>query len=212
MTAALAEPMKLTRTESRLPSRTTATRTQAKTPRFAMTQTRPLRQSSEMLPKLIADHQAEVWRYLRVVGCPADLADDLTQEAFVNAFKRPFTYRGKTAAAAYLRRAAYHRYLNHLRSKHQTTELGDTEVSNVTWMRWHDSRRNDAEVLTTLEECLEKLPERDRLALELRFRDGRSRQEIALALSMSEHGAKNLMQRAKKKLLRAMESRLGRTH
>ena len=147
-----------------------------------------------------------------MLGCPSDLAEDLTQEAFLNAFRRPFTYRGKTSAAAYLRRAAYHRYLNHLRSKQQTKELGETEVSSITWNRWHDSRRNDGEILTILAECLGNLPPRDRLALELRFRDGRSRQEIAEALSMSEHGAKNLMQRAKKKLMRAMESRLGRTH
>lgn len=28
-------------------------------------------------------HQTGLWRYLRFLGCPADLADDLTQEALL---------------------------------------------------------------------------------------------------------------------------------
>jgi RNA polymerase sigma-70 factor (ECF subfamily) len=38
------------------------------------------------------------------------------------------------------------------------------------------------------------------MALDMRFRDRSSRSEIAVALGITEHGAKNLMQRAKQQL------------
>lgn len=218
MTAALAEPTNTTRigTNSRQPR---ANR-EASRARFtiragrqdAAAAVRPMRQSSELLPQLIADHQTEVWRYLRVLGCSADLADDLTQETFLNAFHRPFNYRGKAAAASYLRRSAYHRYLNYLRANQQTHELCEVQAADITWTRWQNSQRNSEDTLEILKDCLAKLQQRERLALELRFRENRSRQEIAEALSMSEHGAKNLMQRAKKKLHRLIEVRLGQVN
>ncbi|HCK71704.1 MAG TPA: sigma-70 family RNA polymerase sigma factor, partial [Planctomycetaceae bacterium] len=31
---------------------------------------------------MITQHQSGVWRYLRVIGCEATLADDITQETF----------------------------------------------------------------------------------------------------------------------------------
>ena len=33
--------------------------------------------------QLIREHQAGVWRYLRVLGCSRELAEDLTQETFL---------------------------------------------------------------------------------------------------------------------------------
>jgi RNA polymerase sigma-70 factor (ECF subfamily) len=42
----------------------------------------------------------------------------------------------------------------------------------------------------------------------MRFADEASREEIAAALGISEHGAKNLMQRAKHQLRECVESKL----
>lgn len=168
--------------------------------------------SSEIIPQLVKDHQASVWRYLRALGCPADLAEDLTQEAFLLAYSRPFEYRGPAAAASYLRRAAYHRYISHLQ-RHQASqiELREIEVNDATWTRWCKDQRDHSEVLDVLNDCLAELPPRIRHALELRFRDGLSRQQIAKELSMTEHGAKNLLQRAKQRLRESVELRLNAT-
>ena len=40
--------------------------------------------------RLVREHQAGVWRYLRVLGCPATEAEDLTQETFLAVLTRPF--------------------------------------------------------------------------------------------------------------------------
>ena len=55
---------------------------------------------------------------------------------------------------------------------------------------------------------LQRLTERARLALEMRFRGEQSRAEIAKALEITEHGAKNLMQRAKQQLKECIETKI----
>ena len=50
--------------------------------------------------------------------------------------------------------------------------------------------------------------ERARWALEMRFRDKLPRLEIAGHLKITEHGAKNLMQRAKKQLRECIEGKI----
>jgi RNA polymerase sigma-70 factor (ECF subfamily) len=46
------------------------------------------------------------------------------------------------------------------------------------------------------------------MALRMRFRDHESREHIALALGITEHGAKNLMQRAKSQLRKCIEGKV----
>jgi RNA polymerase sigma-70 factor (ECF subfamily) len=52
------------------------------------------------------------------------------------------------------------------------------------------------------------LTPRAQLALRMRYTDRKPRLEIAQALSLSEHGAKNLMQRAKGVLRKCVERKL----
>jgi RNA polymerase sigma-70 factor (ECF subfamily) len=52
------------------------------------------------------------------------------------------------------------------------------------------------------------LTPRARQALEQRFRDRTSRSAIAEGLGITEHGAKNLMQRAKQQLRACVEQKL----
>lgn len=210
MAPAIAEPP----TKTRQKPRTIARRSLSPRPRAATR--RPTRsseatepKSSDLIPQLINEHQASVWRYLRALGCPSDLAEDLTQETFLAAFARPFDYRGPAAAASYLRRSAYHRYISYLQKKRVAqVELGEIEINEATWSRWYQDNREHSEVVDILNECMAELPPKSRFALELRFRDGCSRQEIAEQLAMTEHGAKNLMQRAKKRLRQSIEMRL----
>ena len=73
--------------------------------------------------------------------------------------------------------------------------------------RWsaHD---NGEELLAALGGCFDALGDRAQLALDMRFRERSSRNEIADALKMSEHGAKNLMQRAKKRLRECVDRKM----
>lgn len=157
--------------------------------------------------RLIEDHQAGVWRYLRALGCESNLADDLTQETFLAVLQRPFEDYNPAATAAYLRRTAYNALVSFQRRAKKVTTVENIDELNRNWESWAGDD-NGEELVDALRRCLAVLSERARLALELRFKERASRETIAAALEMSEDGAKNLMQRAKKTLRECIESKL----
>ncbi|MDA1051882.1 MAG: sigma-70 family RNA polymerase sigma factor [Planctomycetota bacterium] len=157
--------------------------------------------------RLIEDHQAGVWRYLRALGCESNLAEDLTQETFLAVLQRPFEDYSPVATAAYLRRTAYNSLVSFQRRAKKVMTVENIDELNQTWERW-SGEDNGEELVDALRLCLAVLSDRARLALELRFRERASRELIAAKLDMSEHGAKNLMQRAKKKLRDCIESKM----
>ena len=166
--------------------------------------------SSEIDPaQLIEDHQAGVWRYLRALGCESNEAEDLTQETFLAVLRKPFEYFGKAAAASYLRKVAYHRFISAKRKAGKEVVTAELQQIDQSWSRWLTERQQDGgEALDILAECFKHLGERARLALNMRFRDKLPRIEIAQKLNISEHGAKNLMQRAKQKLRDCIETKM----
>lgn len=156
---------------------------------------------------LIEAHQNGVWRYLRALGCEPSLADDLTQDTFLAILQRPFEDFDDRATAAYLRRVAHNLLISHYRRAGKVTSVENIEEFDTTWEKWAGNDNGEA-LLDALAECVEKLTDRARLALDMRFRDRGSRAEIAAALEISEHGAKNLMQRAKKQLRECVEKKV----
>ncbi len=159
------------------------------------------------LTALVTLHQNGVWRYLRALGCDASLADDLTQDTFLEVMRRPFVQYNERATAAYLRRVAHNFFISRRRRDGRMTVTENAEALEESWMRWagFDSGDRSIEALTG---CFEQLTERAKLALRLRFAEDSSRQSIAESLGISEHGAKNLMQRAKNQLRECVEKKL----
>lgn len=157
--------------------------------------------------RLIQTYQVGVWRYLRALGCEASLADDLTQETFLAVLQRPFQEVNAAATNAYLRKTALNMLISHQRRSGKVRSVEDIELLDQTWSRWVGEDNGEA-VLDHLRDCLTRLTERARLALEMRFRGEQSRSEIAKALEITEHGAKNLMQRAKQQLKDCLENKI----
>jgi RNA polymerase sigma-70 factor (ECF subfamily) len=167
--------------------------------------------------RLIKEHQAGVWRFLRALGCSPTEAEDLTQETFLAVLQKPFQDYNRTATAAYLRQVARNLLIDSRRRAARTvpaTDIAsaDLDALEAAWVRWSKGRGSNsdasdggAELLLALRRCLETLTERARQALNLRFRDRLSRAQIAAQLGLSEDGAKNLMQRAKQHLRTCIE-------
>jgi RNA polymerase sigma-70 factor (ECF subfamily) len=157
--------------------------------------------------QLIEDHQAGIWRYLRALGCGRAEADDLTQETFLAVLQRPFVNYSPAATAAYLRKVARNRFISARRRSGRLIYLEQIEETDRTWSRLASDDHGEA-LVDALRECLKELSERARHALLMRFRDRQRRSGIAEALDITEHGAKNLMQRAKKQLRTCIEGKL----
>jgi len=158
--------------------------------------------------RLIQTYQAGVWRYLRALGCEAALADDLTQDTFLALLQRPFQDVSPAATSAYLRKTALNLLISHQRRSGRVRATENIEQLDQQWLRWAGDDEGET-TLAHLRDCLSRLTVRARQALEMRFRAESSRSEIALQLGITEHGAKNLMQRAKQQLRECVERKLG---
>lgn len=156
---------------------------------------------------LIARHQAGVWRYLRALGCDANSADDLTQETFLEVMRRPFIHYNDHASGAYLRRVAHNLFITLRRRAGKVTIIEKAEEFEKAWIRWAGFDGGNR-ALDALEDCFQRLTSRAKLALRMRFADDSSREAIAQTLKITEHGAKNLMQRAKTQLRECVESKI----
>lgn len=164
--------------------------------------------SSELdVVSLVRQHQVGLWRYLRALGCDSTTAEDLIQETFLRILHRPFEHRNDAATGAYLRRVAHNLFISQRRrsSKISVTERA-SELEDA-WTRWAGFDNGDS-TIEALRECMGRLTERAQLALRKRFAEEHSRTEIGDELGISEHGAKNLMQRAKAQLRECLENKL----
>ncbi len=122
------------------------------------------------LVQLIACHQAGLWRYLRALGCDACLADDLTQETFLEVMRRPFIQYNEQATAAYLRRVAHNLFITVRRRAGKVVFTENADDFETAWMRWAGFDSGNR-ALDALEECFKRLTNRAQQALRMRFSD-----------------------------------------
>lgn len=163
------------------------------------------------IESLVRTHQAGIWRFLRAMGCGAAEAEDLTQETFLEVLRRPFEQRNEKSSAAYLRLVARHQMLMARRKQGREVGLADVEDIVEQWSAYAGADDADGGLkVEALKECLKGLDERERRALELRYKEEVPREEIGRALNLSDGGVKNLMERARDKLKRCVERRLNK--
>ena len=159
--------------------------------------------------ELIARHQHGVWRYLRMLGCDESTADDLTQETFLRVLKREsFVQHNDAATSSYLRRTAYNLLVSQHRKLGRLQTVAEPSQLDEVWERWAGKDLTGDLAVEALRTCFSTLTERARTALQLRFTDQRSRADIGKALNITDHGARNLMQRAKQQLRQCVEAKL----
>ena len=156
--------------------------------------------------EMVRQHQAAVWRYLRFLGCDPARADDLTQETFLAVLEKPFEQRCDAATAAYLRTVARNRFLALVRREKNGPTAADLAIAEEVWSQ--SAGAGTEEYFDSLDDCLAELTGRARRAIELRYRDDRSRRDIAAELEMSEDGVKTLLRRTRDALRKCVERRV----
>ncbi|MGB7324688.1 MAG: sigma-70 family RNA polymerase sigma factor [Rubripirellula sp.] len=166
--------------------------------------------AAELLPaELIARHQRGIWRYLRMLGCDDSMADDLMQETFLRVLRRDnFVQHSEAATSSYLRRTAYNLLVSDHRKHKRVQSMADSPLMDEIWDRWAGKDLSGDRAVDALKDCLSILTDRARLALQMRYGKDATRIEIAEALEISDHGARNLIQRAKGQLRECVEVKL----
>lgn len=159
------------------------------------------------IAELVRTYQAEIWRYLRFLGCESTLAEDLTQDTFLAVFRRPFQDFGRSATSAYLRTVARNLFLSSVRRSRSAPQVVDLEEAERVWARY-ESEDQGASFREFLRECEEELPEKDRQAIRLRYRDKCSRESMAGMLELSAEGVKTLLRRIRDRLRLCIEGKM----
>jgi RNA polymerase sigma factor (sigma-70 family) len=156
----------------------------------------------------IRRHLLAVWRYVRMLGASAELADDLTQEAFVVAVRREALAADPAAALTFLRRTARFLFLRHLRDGADAVLLAD--AADEVWARDCATDGGDG-LREALRACVGELQGRARLAVERSYGIGsdspQRRDDIARELGMQPNGVKTLLQRVRQQLRACIERR-----
>lgn len=152
--------------------------------------------------QLVRTHQRGVYRFVyRYVRNEADAAD-LTQKTFVRAFGAAARLKENSELRSWLFKIAHNLALNHIRdSKARYALTDEMAVQEAVGAR----RLIDAEQLGALRRAIEKLPEKQRLIMELRIYDELSFKEVAQVASCSENNAKVNFHYAVKRLRRVLE-------
>ena len=125
-------------------------------------------------------------------------AEDVLQEAFINAFRNIDSYRGDATFGAWLKRIVVNKAINAVnRKKHDPIPDDD---------RWDVAEEEPVaeygEGLTVerVKRCIEELPDGYRMVLSLYLLEGYDHQEIAEIMGITESTSKSQLNRAKGKL------------
>jgi RNA polymerase sigma-70 factor (ECF subfamily) len=155
--------------------------------------------------ELFAAHHGEIYAYLIRMLRDPELAADLTQDAFIKAYRNYDTLEKPENARAWLYQIAHRVALDHIRRQ-----------KIVRFLPWTGESRGaapsterlvmDAHLSSDMQRALERIPERQRAALLLAELHDLTGLELAAALGVSHVAARALLTRARESLRQALAS------
>ena len=144
---------------------------------------------------------------LRMMEDPHD-AEDVTQDAFIDAYRAWERFRGESQVSTWLYRITVNRSLMKLRKEkkgRQLTQDGLEDQEVVSWMEGPEQAAISSELRDKLEEGIQKLPEDLRAAVVLRDVQGLSNVEASESLSVSISALKARLHRGRVLLRKYLE-------
>jgi RNA polymerase sigma-70 factor (ECF subfamily) len=154
---------------------------------------------------LFAKHQAEIYAYLLRMLREPELAADLTQDAFVKAYRNYETLEKPENARAWLYQIAHRVALDEIRRRKIIRFLpwtGESPGSAPSAERLV----MDTHLSSDMQRALARIPERQRAALLLAELHDLTGLELAAALGVSHVAARALLTRARESLRQALAS------
>ncbi|SDL83938.1 RNA polymerase sigma factor [Siphonobacter aquaeclarae] len=126
-------------------------------------------------------------------------AEDVLQEAFLDAFQKIHDFRQTSTFGAWLKQIVVNRAINQLRQRRlEWADVGE-EAENV---GEEDSPADESDwEIARVRDAIQRLPDGFRTVLTLYLLEGYDHEEIAEILSISESTSRTQYMRAKRKLL-----------
>jgi RNA polymerase sigma factor (sigma-70 family) len=143
----------------------------------------------------------------RIVGNVAE-AEDVLQEAFLDAFSRINDFRQETTFGLWLKQIVVSRSINLLRKrKIELVELSDEQIDGMIDIVTDDDGEETLYKVTRIKAAMSELPEGYRLVLSLYLLEGYDHEEIGKILNITENTSRTQFLRAKRKLSKILNSK-----
>jgi len=123
-------------------------------------------------------------------------AEDVMQEAFLNAFKKIDTYKGEVSFGAWLKKIIINRSLDHLKKKKVKFEEINEKTNQIIDYQMETKEVN----MKVIKDAIQKLPDGYRVVLSLFLIEGYDHEEISEILGISNSSSRTQYLRAKNKL------------
>ena len=140
---------------------------------------------------------------LRIVNNDAE-AEDVLQEAFLDAFNRIADFRQETTFGLWLKQIVINRSINYLRKrKAEFVELDDVEIADEAPTDFEETHLK----VEAIKSAIAELPDGYRVVLTLYLFEGYDHEEIAHILKITENTSRSQYMRAKRKLNSLLETK-----
>lgn len=155
--------------------------------------------SHQVFEILAADHADMLVCYLRTLVVRDDVVDDLFQETLVTAWDKLATFDRRRPFGPWLRGIARNKVLQHRDRDRRDVLRCDSEVLERLEQSFAElpQRHGFPEAVDALLACMNQLPEKIRLAIELVYRRGLRMRRVAGRLGASEEAVKKRVQRGR---------------
>lgn len=154
--------------------------------------------------EIVRAHQGMVfsigWHYLGDRG----MAEDLAQDVFLQLYQGLAGIESASHLTHWLRRVVVHRCIDRTRKKNFRRELALDETHETA----ADSKPQDTFLSARLREAVAQLPEKQRMAVVLRYQEQLSLDEIAQVLKMPVNTVKSTLYRALEDLRGSLTKKL----
>ena len=128
-------------------------------------------------------------------------AEDIMQDAFLDAFRKLDTFKGDSSFGAWLKKIVVNKSLDSIKKKKIFVEQQEDEIELADEK---DAEELDSSVgrVEEVKSVLDNLPDQYRIILSLYLLEGYDQQEIAEILSISNNNVRIRYMRAKQKLVK----------
>jgi RNA polymerase sigma-70 factor (ECF subfamily) len=147
---------------------------------------------------LVKMHQGKVRAFLVRLCRQYDVADDLAQETFINAYRKLDSYKGSGSFSGWLYRIAYNCFLQHRRSVSRRLEVTDDYVGQLEVLT--DRYDSISTEQMDMEQALAQLNPDETATITLCHSFGFSHQEVSEILKMPLGSVKSNISRGKTRL------------
>ena len=160
---------------------------------------------------LYRDYYQKVYAFLNRMCADGDLAEDLTQETFLQAYKSLYKFRGECEVFTWLAAIGKHTYFKYLKKKRLHLDAANLDLVAQNYLKGDVSPEehvSQKDIEKAVRKVVEDIPKKYRDVVVLRVYAELPFSQGAQILRISENSAKVIYFRAKKMLMEVLKDEL----